>query len=144
MGRGWTWKDGNGPTGETEETIDEKVKEEKIKELVKEWNALEKQVESIGFMDRDEQRDYEEGLRERAREARSSALSEGKTEEEAEEAYAKEFDRINDRGRRLTAKQGLIETMLDSLGARLMRPYEHWNEDERYMEYMENRYSSEY
>lgn len=34
----------------------------------------------------------------------------------------------------------LIEDKLERLGARMMRPYEHWNEDERYMEYMENRY----
>ena len=31
----------------------------------------------------------------------------------------------------------LIEDKLAALGARMMRPYEHWNEDERYMEYME-------
>lgn len=31
----------------------------------------------------------------------------------------------------------IIERMLHDLGARMMRPYEHWNEDERYMEYME-------
>jgi hypothetical protein len=31
----------------------------------------------------------------------------------------------------------IIEAKLHSMGARMMRPYEHWNEDERYMEYME-------
>ena len=31
----------------------------------------------------------------------------------------------------------LVEDKLDKLVARMMRPYEHWNEDERYMEYME-------
>lgn len=31
----------------------------------------------------------------------------------------------------------LIEDKLDAIGARMMRPYEHWNEDERYMEYAE-------
>jgi hypothetical protein len=31
----------------------------------------------------------------------------------------------------------LIEGAMNELGARLMRPYEHWNEDEAYMEYME-------
>jgi len=36
----------------------------------------------------------------------------------------------------------VIEELLSDLGARMMRPYEHWNEDERYMEYMENRYDS--
>lgn len=38
-------------------------------------------------------------------------------------------------------EQSLIETQMAALGARLMRPYERWNEDERYMEYMENRSS---
>lgn len=31
----------------------------------------------------------------------------------------------------------IIEAMLEKYGARMMRPYEHWNEDERLMEYME-------
>jgi hypothetical protein len=31
----------------------------------------------------------------------------------------------------------LCEDKLQAIGARMMRPYEHWNEDERYMEYME-------
>lgn len=30
-----------------------------------------------------------------------------------------------------------IEAQLHEAGARVMRPYEHWNEDERYMEYAE-------
>lgn len=30
-----------------------------------------------------------------------------------------------------------VEEELAKLGARMMRPYEHWNEDEAYMEYME-------
>jgi hypothetical protein len=35
------------------------------------------------------------------------------------------------------AQRGVIERHLHELGARMMRPYEHWNEDERYMQYME-------
>lgn len=31
----------------------------------------------------------------------------------------------------------LIEDKLARLGARMMRPYEHWNEDERHMQWME-------
>jgi hypothetical protein len=31
----------------------------------------------------------------------------------------------------------LIEDKLSAIGARMMRPYEHWNEDESYMQYME-------
>lgn len=33
---------------------------------------------------------------------------------------------------------------MEKLGVRQMRPYEHWNEDEDYMEYMENRYDYMY
>jgi hypothetical protein len=32
-----------------------------------------------------------------------------------------------------------VEAQLEALGARMMRPYEHWNEDEQYVQYMENR-----
>ena len=31
----------------------------------------------------------------------------------------------------------IVEEKLERMGARMMRPYEHWNEDERYMEYQE-------
>ena len=32
----------------------------------------------------------------------------------------------------------MIEEKLEAIGARMMRPYEHWNEDERYVEYAES------
>lgn len=32
----------------------------------------------------------------------------------------------------------LIEDKLEKIGARMMRPYEHWNEDEQYIQYMES------
>jgi len=38
----------------------------------------------------------------------------------------------------------LCEEKLARIGARMMRPYEHWNEDERLMEYMETRYDHSY
>lgn len=38
------------------------------------------------------------------------------------------------------AQLAAIEMLLEQHGARMMRPYEHWNEDERYIEYMETRY----
>lgn len=31
----------------------------------------------------------------------------------------------------------IVEKMLDAMGARMMRPYEHWNEDERLMQWLE-------
>jgi|ERR1035437_6750738 hypothetical protein len=33
-----------------------------------------------------------------------------------------------------------IELQLAHHGARIMRPYEHWNEDEQFMQYQESRY----
>lgn len=42
------------------------------------------------------------------------------------------------------AQLDAIADKLYMLGARMMRPYEHWNEDERYMQYMETRYDNEY
>lgn len=35
------------------------------------------------------------------------------------------------------AEEDAIEAKLAELGARIMRPYEHWNEDEAYMQYSE-------
>ena len=32
----------------------------------------------------------------------------------------------------------MLEDKLQAVGARMMRAYEHWNEDERYMQYMES------
>jgi hypothetical protein len=32
----------------------------------------------------------------------------------------------------------MLEDKLRAIGARMMRPYEHWNEDEAYMQYMES------
>ena len=46
-----------------------------------------------------------------------------------------EGERLKDEGKRL--RMELIESELEHLGVRKMRPYEHWNEDERYMQYME-------
>ena len=38
----------------------------------------------------------------------------------------------------------LVEDKLAAIGARMMRPYEHFNEEERYMEYMETRGDYDY
>lgn len=44
-------------------------------------------------------------------------------------------ERVLDAERRLEVE--LLEDKLAAVGARMMRPYEHWNEDERLMEYLE-------
>jgi hypothetical protein len=42
-----------------------------------------------------------------------------------------------DRALEIELEMELIENKLHAMGARMMRPYEHWNEDERLMEYLE-------
>lgn len=68
---------------------------------------------------------------------------------------AREWNALNDHIERLSwrdadddkvssaiLKKEVVEELLSELGARMARPYEHWNEDERYMEYMESRYDN--
>lgn len=55
--------------------------------------------------------------------------------EPEEYEYWQEQKRIENAG--VVACMEYIENRLKELGARMMRPYEHWNEDEAYMAYME-------
>ena len=57
-------------------------------------------------------------------------------DEEDQERFQKETER---RFESLATRKRLIEVQLSALEARLARPYEHWNEQEREMEYLENR-----
>lgn len=53
-------------------------------------------------------------------------------------AIAEEQNRQRQHEANRQVRVDIIETMLEKYGARMMRPYEHWNEDERYMQYMES------
>ena len=64
---------------------------------------------------------------------RRSFVEDGQVDEEMMEA-------LEEADERDSKEQGAIEATMLELGARMMRPYEHWNEDERYMEWAENRY----
>jgi hypothetical protein len=145
--RGWTWI-----SEPEEEDLKVEVTRERIESLMSDWNRCQESLERISFRSQEEHEDMCDSLEEEADEAaydaRVRAEAAGKTEEEIEEiaeaARVKVLDRVHDRARKIHAKQQLIEEILETLGARVMRPYEHWNEDEHYMEYMENRYSDEY
>lgn len=72
--------------------------------------------------------------------ARQSDIEEGRDcgpefDTPEEEAEHEDRQRVHRALERLEVE--LVEEKLAALGARMMRPYEHWNEDERYMEYME-------
>jgi hypothetical protein len=116
MERGWTW-------------IDEEVehpREEALKPLLDrlagEWSTLQTSIEQKGW-------------------ARQAAMENpGECDEpdfdtDEEAASYRQVQQVTREleGLRLTA----IESQLEHFGARLRRPYEHWNEDEAIMEYAE-------
>lgn len=125
----------------------EKIRDEIIQKLVSEWNQINNQIERRSWRDRDERMDVEDFHAERISELRADAYAskidvskeEAKlAQQEAEDAYnqARELEE-----RKPYLRMEVIEQLLGDCGARIARPYEHWNEDEKYMEYMENRYS---
>jgi hypothetical protein len=57
-------------------------------------------------------------------------------EGEDQEAFQRETEEIMSR---MMAHKKVIEMQLKGMGARMGRPYEHWNEQEREIEYLENR-----
>jgi 23S rRNA pseudoU1915 N3-methylase RlmH len=77
------------------------------------------------------------------REALSEKLGRKLTRDEEHEIFREEKDsiiqKINGEIEILVAKLDMIETQLRSLGARKARPYEHWNEEEHIVQYLETR-----
>lgn len=113
MGRGWTWIDENAEHNEAlTSTLDA---------LAAEWSEQQNAIEAEGFR------------RQASREDGDDPADHFDTDEEYQEW--KQKDRARQEQQRV--RLDIIEEMLARHGARMMRPYEHWNEDERYMEYME-------
>lgn len=119
----WTWLD------EESEALTEEVMEARrsaLDMICQRINAIETQREQTGW-------------------ARQAAMEnpgeydgpDYDTPEEAEQAN--ETWRMLQRIDRETedATLAALHRELNALGARMMRPYEHWNEDEAYMQYME-------
>lgn len=127
------------------------ARREMIEKLVKEWNDINNRIERDSWRsqeDLDEENYYHQDcLNEEIYEAKHLALEKNPnlTQEELDEIESQTcnsyYDKINERDSQILLKQAAVEELLEELGARMMRPYEHWNEEEAYMEYMENRYS---
>lgn len=109
MTRNWTWID------DVREDVDEAV----LNELAAQWSQLMTEAENEGF--------------------RRQAMAEDGDEPyfETDEEYLEYTTHLHSRQVVRNTRIRVIENMLTEYGARMMRPYEHWNEDERYMEYME-------
>jgi hypothetical protein len=120
MSRGWTFLD----------NID--ISEEEIEKRTPLLDALAKQWSNL--------HDGEE----RRRFAREADLEDGYDDREYDEENEEAERYLDVHLARLRADQHYaeiraIENLMAEQGARMMRPYEHWNEDEAYIQYMEER-----
>lgn len=154
--RTWTWLDNHNDEKDDAETAGEhdelllEVVAEQCNKLMARWNQLEQMYELR------KRREYESGesldcgeyeceiAEERAQEEADERGLEGRDAREyvdrRRDEILDEFDKQRvQETEKLLLEQQTIERMLYGLGARLRRPYEHWNEEERYMEFMENR-----
>jgi len=136
-----------------EQKIVNEVKLGMIKKLKIEWNEHHAQIERQSFRSRDDRCDEDDYHAERADDFSYDKISqlEEKNKKEFSDSEKKELmNQFRDEYFAIQAKVDrepyvkleVIEGLLSALGARMARPYEHWNEDEKYMEYMETRYDS--
>jgi hypothetical protein len=91
-------------------------------ELARRWSALSTEIENEGF----------------DRQAREEDGYDCGPDDDDEPGLAARIDagrKVRDELRRKELES--IEEMLSDRGARMARPYEHWNEEERFMEYSE-------
>ena len=127
------------------------ARREMIEKLAKEWNDINNRIERRSWRsqeDLDEESYFhQERLDDEIDEAKHLALEKNPnlTQEELNEIESQTrnsyYEKINEEESRIFLKQAAVEELLEELGARMMQPYEHWNEEAAYMEYMENRYS---
>jgi hypothetical protein len=147
--RGWTWIEED---GENEGILPA------VEILVKAWNDQNNHVESLWFRNRrrDEDDGYADMLSEQAAEDAFKIIRANEDDpdewvEKNRSEWLKMVDEAHDRlilaerqkGEAEVLKLSSIEAALSRLGVRMMRPYEHWNEDEKWMEYSENRHSDD-
>jgi len=106
--------------------------------LTDRWNQIDAELEYKAWQASDE---YHV---EREADFLESILSDAEDDEAGQAAVDAYLASKTQREMSLLLEQETIEGQLSQIGARLMRPYEHWNEEEAYMEYSENRYNERY
>lgn len=106
--------------------------------LTDRWNQIDEELEYKAWQASDEY------YVEREADFLESILSDADDDEAGQAAVNAYLASKTQRELSLRLEQETIEGQLEQIGARLMRPYEHWNEEEAYMEYIENRYNERY
>lgn len=119
---GWTWIDED-DASVTEEEIDKRTPT--LDMLAERITAMRDQAERQQWA---RQARYEDG----------DCGPEYDTAEEADAAEHQAAERRRIDCAIMEAQENVILEEMHRLGARMMRPYEHWNEDERYMQYQES------
>lgn len=143
MARGWTWLDGDTFTENPVIVAQIEVVVARINTL----NRLEEdRHEAMSFYSEDS-RDWPEDDEEEEEEEEDGEEALAKARSEHEERKQAQVTRADKDKAEATIREKELENyrdMLKTLGARMMRPYEHHNEDERHYEYMESRYDNCY
>jgi hypothetical protein len=134
-------------------TLKGKIREEMVGKLATEWNMINQKIEMRGWLSRDERMDEEDYHADQAADCADVAeeralelnpnLSKDEIDEVREKASGEYYQELKKKDNEIYLRKQVIEELLSELGARMARPYEHWNEEERYMEYMETRYDNE-
>lgn len=132
MKRTWTWID------ERMAELSTSAVEAQCNALMTQWNELEAER---GCYSRSEYCDDSwEMLRETAAEiASEQGLVPGSRDYDnfVDNYVEEELNAFDERAQAPLERQRVIEVMLAAVGARLARPYEHWNEEERMVQYLE-------
>ena len=129
-----------------------KIREEMIGKLAAEWNVLNRRIEESSWRSHMyEEQDYlaemcQESVYEAVEEAKDKnpGITKDELREVRQAAEDKFYEEIHKKDQEIYTRKQVIEELLSELGARMARPYEHWNEMESYMEYEESRYDNEY
>lgn len=121
---GWTWIDDNSEV--SDEQMDTLTPT--LDALANEWTAITREIEQEGW---NRQARYEDG-------DYGPECDDEDCWSKQPCSYCQDIAKAK-RNREAVreVKLEVIEGMLEKYGARIMRPYEHWNEDEQYMAYQE-------
>ena len=137
---------------ESDSDIKAEIRKEMISQLAREWNQIHNQIEMESFDDefQSQRADYHAEMADEYVQNCLYGLLKEKPNVNPEEKMAfiekaeKEYyDKVSQEENKIYLRKQVIEELLESLGARMMRPYEHHNEMEGYYQYMENRYSND-
>ena len=137
---------------DSESDLKAEIREQMIQKLASEWNLIHSQIEQRSWRSREEryeEADYLAGLAEdyafhkveKALEANPN-LTESEQSEIRQKAEDDFYQDQKKKENEIYLRKQVVEELLSELGARMARPYEHWNEEEAYIEYMETRYDS--